>query len=459
MSLLNRSPEFSHLYDSEGRLQGGLSALEELARVIAIGTGNESVNETMDVGADEIQPAQELPVSHPSRDSPSLLDSDEDMSDEDEPGSSDDEAMEEITMYDEPIPQNPSIPVDEPLLESPIIVPSSPNAASLPPPAEMAAQGAKLLQQSTSLNSDSDRSTVVRHPRRNSRKATGNDCVADSSIPIGEKLKRRMLDMNVLSTLVVSYFIPACFTRNSSRGKDLFFEFPWNNFLHSAVYDLVHQILTGRVDSGFNRELTIALFRDARLMDRIIEGQKRNDIEWCVTSFIPANVLFSNLTNLSAKPKGVRLGYMGHLTLISEDVIGALEHFPPDLQQTILKYAPASAWDDYVTGRYSETKKKDSCLLGGGKPVIAPGVPRAGARWKVDEEDHTPMSAEVSYTNTNTNGHSEMRGEFRRTGSIHTMRETSADFGIATTEDGHETRPSQVSIPRYFRVVKAHLYS
>jgi len=64
--------------------------------------------------------------------------------------------------------------------------------------------------------------------------------------------------------------------------QDLFFEFPWNNFLHSVVYDLIHQILTGRVDGGVNRSLTIALFQDAQLMQRIVEGQRRNDVEWCV---------------------------------------------------------------------------------------------------------------------------------------------------------------------------------
>jgi serine/threonine-protein phosphatase 6 regulatory subunit 3 len=46
----------------------------------------------------------------------------------------------------------------------------------------------------------------------------------------------------------------------------------------------VHQILTGRVDGGLNRELTIALFRDAQLMHRIVEGQRRNDAEWWVHS-------------------------------------------------------------------------------------------------------------------------------------------------------------------------------
>ena len=41
MSLLNRPPEFDALYDEEGRLKGGLPALEDLARVIAIGSGGD----------------------------------------------------------------------------------------------------------------------------------------------------------------------------------------------------------------------------------------------------------------------------------------------------------------------------------------------------------------------------------------------------------------------------------
>lgn len=61
--------------------------------------------------------------------------------------------------------------------------------------------------------------------------------------------------------------------------QDLFFGFPWNNFLHSVVYDVLHQILTGRTDHGLNRDLTIALFRDGQLLARIVEAQKRNDAE------------------------------------------------------------------------------------------------------------------------------------------------------------------------------------
>ena len=76
-----------------------------------------------------------------------------------------------------------------------------------------------------------------------------------------------------------------------TSAQDLFFEFPWNNFLHSVVYDLIHQVLTGRIDLGYNRELTVSLFRDARLMHRIIEGVKRSNEVWWVpnTAFYPLN--------------------------------------------------------------------------------------------------------------------------------------------------------------------------
>jgi serine/threonine-protein phosphatase 6 regulatory subunit 3 len=207
MSLLNRSPEFSHLYDSDGRLQGGLAALEELARVIAIGSSEDRDNDVMDETNDEREPALELPVSKTSHGSPSLIDSDEDMSDdEDEPGSSDDDAMEEIAMYDEPISQvhQTASPLDIPLQKPPIIVPSSPNAASLPSPAEIAAQGAALLKRTFSSDSDTSTTTPRSHGSfRNSRRISTMDNPPDVPPPIGEKLKQKFLDMKVLSTLLV----------------------------------------------------------------------------------------------------------------------------------------------------------------------------------------------------------------------------------------------------------------
>lgn len=200
MAILNRPGEFSDLYDTQGRLQGGLSSLEHLARVIAIGSGDERDQDAMDDNHDDVEPALELPVTSRSRGS-SLLDSDEDMSD-DEPGSSDDDVLEEIMMDDPPkLQHSPS--EDFSPQELLTIVPSSLNTASLPPPAEIAAQGTAKRTSSTSSSSDSStaKSPSI-HSRRSSKRMVSTDTVPGLSI--GEKTKMRFLEANVLGTLLVS---------------------------------------------------------------------------------------------------------------------------------------------------------------------------------------------------------------------------------------------------------------
>jgi len=148
------------------------------------------------------------------------------------------------------------------------------------------------------------------------------------------------------------------------------------------------------------------------------------------------------------------LGYMGHLTLISEDVISALEHYPPDLRLSIAQFAPQPAWDEYVTGRYNETKKKDTSLLGGGKPAVAPGAVRNGARWKVDEEDSGTSAPVIGSTKPDTDGVGEIKSEFRRSGSMRPVRENSADFGPPPMRDEEDEAdsagPPQVKDYIYF---------
>lgn len=170
-------------------------------------------------------------------------------------------------------------------------------------------------------------------------------------------------------------------------------------------------------------------------MQRIVDGQKQNDAERQVFVFELHHVI---TVPFSTKPKGVRLGYMGHLTLMAEDVITALEHFPLDLRHIIDGFAPQPAWNEYVTGRYKETKKRDTSLLGGGKPAVNT-APRVGGRWAVDEEDVKSVAVPV-------NESSGIKGEFKRTTTTRPSRETSANFGPAPMEDDedHGSGPPQV---------------
>ncbi|PPQ89434.1 hypothetical protein CVT25_012813, partial [Psilocybe cyanescens] len=403
MSLLNRSALFSRVYDSEGRLQGGLAGLEELAQVIALNSNNDHESDPMDESNDEPTPSLAFPVRHPSADSPSL-DSDDDMTgSEDEPGSSDDEAMEEIAMYDEP-PLSP-IPFHQPLSLSTVAVASSPDAIAL---SDSPQPDAKMSINATNPSSspESDGPGMTRSSGRGSRRSsrsrrrTTMEQSSEALLPIGEQLKRRWLDQNILGTMI-----------------DMFFEFPWNNFLHSTVYDVVHQVMTGGAEGGYNRELIISLFRDAKILQRIVEGQSRNDLE-------------------CAKPKGVRLGYMGHLMLISEDVITAMARFPPDLRLIIIQYAPEPEWDNYVTGRYNETKLEDNRRLGGGKPVINSAASRNMTQWKVDENE---LGVETSARSAESGQSGAVKGEFRRATSVGpSSASQTADFGPPPVDEDED---------------------
>lgn len=209
MAILNRPAEFNDLYDVEGRLHGGLASLEKLAQVIALNNGDDGRDhEAMDETGDDVEPALELPVTGTtSHESTSLIDSDEDMSDDDtEPGSSDDDAMEEIVMFDEPPSISPGAPTNPPLQEPPMMDPSSPNASSMPPPAEIAAQGAALAR-AASLGSDPDVSGNRPHSSRRSARRVGSlEMPSNAAIVPGERMKLRLLNVNVLSTLLVRGF-------------------------------------------------------------------------------------------------------------------------------------------------------------------------------------------------------------------------------------------------------------
>lgn len=146
-----------------------------------------------------------------------------------------------------------------------------------------------------------------------------------------------------------------------------------------------------------------------------------------------------NLAFCSAKPKGARLGYMGHLTLMSEDVISALEHYPADLRAVIAPYAPVPAWEEYVHGRYHETKKKDTALLGGGKPVIAPGQRGvAVARWKADDNEAAAAAAAAM----------DGGGELTKSVGGHPTRAQTADFGPAEVDDDEDDEDDDDTSPQ-----------
>ena len=173
---------------------------------------------------------------------------------------------------------------------------------------------------------------------------------------VGDFLKMQFVEHKVVPTILVS---DTPFSPNSSNfSQDFFFRFPWNNFLHNVVYDVVQQVFNGPMDRGFNRMLAIDLFDTGNITVRIVDGQKKSD-------------------EAQEKDK-MRLGYMGHLTLIAEEVVKFTERHPPELlSDSVLEKVINSEWITYVEVTLAETRERDNAILGGVRPDISVGPRQA----------------------------------------------------------------------------------
>lgn len=100
---------------------------------------------------------------------------------------------------------------------------------------------------------------------------------------------------------------------------------------------------------GYNRTLAIDVFKTGNITARIVEGQKRSD-------------------EMQTASK-MRLGYMGHLTLIAEEVVKFTDRHSPDLlSDFVLEQVLHPDWVNYVEVTLAETRERDNAVLGGVRP-------------------------------------------------------------------------------------------
>lgn len=155
-----------------------------------------------------------------------------------------------------------------------------------------------------------------------------------SNPTVGDVFKIALIDSNVLTTII-----------------DMFVKFPWNNFWHNVVFDIVQQIFNGRLDISYNPYLILELFDKCDITNLIINAYKL-----CIDTEREANV---------------RLGYMGHLILIAEEVVKFSSTFQNskfnDTEADELIYTKLidENWISYVTNVLTETREMYNCVLGG----------------------------------------------------------------------------------------------
>ncbi|KAL7793855.1 SIT4 phosphatase-associated domain-containing protein [Trichoderma ceciliae] len=176
---------------------------------------------------------------------------------------------------------------------------------------------------------------------------------ASGAVPQVEGLKTDVVDA---AEPVVGDFLKMQFVeyRVVPAILSFFFAYPWNNFLHNVVYDIVQQVFNGPMDRGFNPTLAVSLFEAADITTAIIKGQQTSD-------------------ESQARTK-TRMGYMGHLTLIAEEVVKFTERHPPELlSEMVLDKVMSQDWINYVEGALAETRERDNAILGGVRPEVALG--------------------------------------------------------------------------------------
>jgi SIT4-associating protein SAP185/190 len=138
------------------------------------------------------------------------------------------------------------------------------------------------------------------------------------------------------------------------------------------------------MDRGFNRNLAFDLFLTGRVTERIIEGQLRSDEEQARNN--------------------MRLGYMGHLTLVAEEVVKFSERHPPEmLSEAVLDKVTDKIWSDYVENTLAETRERDNAILGGVRPDMAVG-PRQAVLNAVNAATGFSGSQSAALTNAGLNG-------------------------------------------------------
>ncbi|KAJ5899672.1 SIT4 phosphatase-associated protein family [Penicillium taxi] len=233
---------------------------------------------------------------------------------ETEPEASPEKAQEEtlLSPHSEDMP-TPLFTATEIIVDSPAEKPEAPSAVTEP------------VQESEGVNDGGAEDPADQYIQYDT----------DGRPVVGDYLKIQFVENKVVPTIL-----------------GFFFRFPWNNFLHNVVYDVVQQVFNGPMERGYNRALAINVFEVGNITTAIVTGQKRSDE--------------------TQRTQRIRLGYMGHLTLVAEEVVKFSERHPPELlSRSVMEAVLDPEWIDYVEQTLSETRERDNAILGGVRPEMA----------------------------------------------------------------------------------------
>lgn len=119
-----------------------------------------------------------------------------------------------------------------------------------------------------------------------------------------------------------------------------FVEYPWHNFFHNVVFDLIQQVFNGKLNS-YNSFLIVELFKH----------ENCNLVRLIVDTF-----------RQQAEPQP---GYTGHLILISEEVVKFSSLYKPGLiSPVIVEAVTGEDWEWFVDKVLLKTRELYNAILG-----------------------------------------------------------------------------------------------
>lgn len=338
MALLNRSPGEGPQYSKDGILQGGIDGLQILARTLQGAEGDESISvgQGSDAfpGLNDSQPDSSTAIANEGK---TVLSEDE------VPSTSSGRHTREHSSIGDTSQDSETDPFAD---ESSDSTPAAQDTTMTPEEEEDAKSIRSVLSSMSLADLTSPRDSEPPSPSTND---------AARRQVVGDLLKQNFLDAGIIPAIL-----------------DLFFEFPWNNFLHNVVYDILQQCFNGRMDAGLNRKLTLAVFQDGRLPEKVLEGHRRNE-------------------ESLAGPRRVRLGFMGHMNLIAEETVKLFEKYPSDIAELVSGSVPQPAWDSFVGETLKENRERESAPLAGGRPSMPGSFDRFGGGLTSGEESGSTM--------------------------------------------------------------------
>lgn len=163
---------------------------------------------------------------------------------------------------------------------------------------------------------------------------------------IGDLFKIRLFDLQILPYLI-----------------NMFLKYPWNNFWHNVIFDILQQIFNGRMDYAYNSFLVFQLFENKKI------SEYNNVPEDEIFDFNICRDLIINGYELSNKyyfKNKICLGYMGHLVLIAEEVVKFSKIYKVDLISPEIQVVLDDVkWMYYVEDILMDTRLMFSKILGG----------------------------------------------------------------------------------------------